>query len=73
MGTFCFFFLSYNDLRYDRPILGGSSLQQQSYHANGRTSLLGGRDVVDRYLPKVSTCYLLDLYIFPTLGLGQAL
>lgn len=34
------------------------------------TSLLGGRDVVDRYLPKVSTSY---LYIFPTLGLGQAL
>lgn len=31
---------------------------------------VGGRDVVDRYLPKVSTSY---LYIFPTLGLGQAL
>lgn len=75
---FFVFFLSYDDdLRYDRPILGGSSLQQQSYHANGRTSLLGGRDVVDRYLPKVQGIYqlpkVLNTYSPRSPGLGQAL
>lgn len=33
---------------------------------------VGGRDVVDRYLPKVSTSYLRYLYIFPTLARARA-
>lgn len=66
IGTFCFFFLLIMicdtiDLSKEVVVYNNNNIMPMD---------VGGRDVVDRYLPKVSTRY---LYIFPTLGLGQAL